>query len=265
MALAHCRACGGEASTEAACCPHCGVLASASQGLPSAKSPSPPSSLFRKPPATVRAGQETAVITRPSLDSTGVTRAAREAAIRQRLLWGGGALAISSILLVLARTVTMMVILAPLGLLCTAATGIGIMRAFQNRGLPYLPRTRRLHSVLLVVVVPFFFAVAVQVTPRTAADQQRLDASAAKRTLEEATSDETLIKNCQIQIIGGLQVPSSVSFPGSTKVFRWERQEGGYVIRGAVEAQNAFGARLRKVYECTADAGGQLVSGRILE
>ncbi len=267
MALAHCRACGGEVSTEAACCPHCGVLASASQGPPPAKSASPPSSLFRKPPspAAARTQQETTVVTPPTLGSTGVTRAARESAIRQRMLWGGGALAASSILLVLARTVTMMVVLVPLGLLCTAATGIGIVRAFQNRGLPYLPRTRRLHSVLLVVVVPFFFAVAFQVTPRTAADQCRLDEIAAKRALEEATSDETLTKNCQIQIIGGLQVPSSVSFPGSTKVFRWDRQEGGYVIRGAVEAQNAFGARLRRIYECTADSGGQLVSGRILE
>ena len=267
MALALCRACGGEVSTETGNCRRCGALASASQGPPSPKPASPPGSRFRKPPvpAAARAEPETTVIRRPSPASAGVTRAAREAAIRQRLLWGGGAVAASSILLVLAQTVTMMVVLVPLGLLCTAATGIGMVRALQNRGLPYLPRTRRLHSVLLVIVVPFFFAVAFQMTPRTAADQRRLDEIAAKRALEEATSDETLTKHCQIQIIGGLQVPSSVSFPGSTKVFRWDRQEGGYVIRGAVEAQNAFGARLRRVYECTADAGGQLVSGRILE
>ncbi len=159
----------------------------------------------------------------------------------------------------------MMVVLVPLSLLCTATMGIAMVRAFQNRGLPYLPRTRRLHSVLLLLAVPVFFALAFQATPRTAADQKRLDEIAVKRALEEATSDETLTKNCEIQIIGSLQVPSSVSFPGSTKVFRWDRPEGGYIVRGAVEAQNAFGARLRRLYECTADARGQLVSGRILE
>jgi hypothetical protein len=269
MALAQCWACGGEVSAEAKSCPGCRALVSARQGPPPARPAPPPSSLFRKPPlpGAARDQQQTAVITRPAPASTGATTAAREAAIRRWLLWGGGALALVSILFVLARTVTMMVVVVPLGILCLGAMGLGLVRGVVNRGLPYLPRTRRVHSLLLVVAAPFVFAFAAGIVPRNAAEQRELEegnkrAAAAQAEAERQSKATT---DCQTYILEHLQVPSSASLPGSPKVFRWDRQEGGYVIRGAVEAQNAFGARLRRIYECTADAGGQLVSGRILE
>ncbi len=269
MTLAQCPACGGEVSTETGNCRRCGAVASTSQGPPPAKPASPPGPRFRKPlpPTASKAEQESAVISRASLGSTGVTTATREAAIRQRLLWGGGALALVSVLFVLARAVTMMVVLVPLGILCLAAVGLGLVLGVMNRGLPYLPRTRRVHSLLLVVAAPFAFALAVGIVPKNAAEQHEFEESVKRAATAQAEADRQskATSDCQSYILEHLQVPSSASLPGSPKVFRWDRQEGGYVIRGAVEAQNAFGARLRRVYECTADAGGQLVSGRILE
>ncbi len=269
MAVAQCRACGGEVPAEATCCARCGALATASKGPPPAKSASPLSSRFRKPPlpAAARTEQETTVIRRPSSASTGVTRAACEAAIRQRLLWSGSVLALVSILFVLARNVTMMVVVVPLVILCLGAMGLGLVRGLLNRGLPYLPQTRRVHSLLLVVVAPVVLGVLGQIVPMTSAERRQSEEDARRAAAAQAETDRQskATSDCQSYILEHLQVPSSASLPGSPKVFRWDRQEGGYVIRGAVEAQNAFGARLRRVYECTADAGGQLVSGRILE
>jgi TRAP-type uncharacterized transport system substrate-binding protein len=41
--------------------------------------------------------------------------------------------------------------------------------------------------------------------------------------------------------------------------------DGGYLIRGSVDAQNAFGAMLRRNYLCAVNSCGQVVSGGVLE
>ena len=41
--------------------------------------------------------------------------------------------------------------------------------------------------------------------------------------------------------------------------------DGGYLIRGSVDAQNVFGAKLRRNYLCAVDSAGRAVNGGVLE
>jgi hypothetical protein len=237
------------------------------QNLPEAKATPPHGSVFRKSPPQVapRIEQQAIPSIAPALAPPRVTRAAREAMIRRRVLWGGGALAIVLILLGLARTISMWVVLAPLGVICLGVMGFSLVRALQNRGLPYLPKTRRVHSLLVVLVTPILFGLAFAVVPKTYQEQQRLEQMEredARRAAEKERRDQAH-NACQLYVLEHLQAPSSASFSHSAAIVPSE--DGGYLIRGSVDAQNAFGAKLRRNYLCAVDSAGRVVGGGVLE
>jgi hypothetical protein len=192
--------------------------------------------------------------------------------IRRRLLWGGGALALVLVLLGLARTVSMWVVLAPLGVICLGAMGLNLLRALQNQGLPYLPKTRRVHSLLVVLATPFLFALAFAIVPKTYQEQQRLeqmqreDARLKAEEAQQAAEKERrgqAHSACQLYVLEHLQAPSSAAFSHAAAIV--PSDDGGYLIRGSVDAQNAFGAKLRRNYLCAVDSAGRVVNGGVLE
>jgi hypothetical protein len=185
--------------------------------------------------------------------------------LRRRLLWGGSALAVVMILLGLARTVSMWVVLAPLGVICLGVMGLNLLRALQNRGLPYLPKTRRVHSLLVVLVTPILFGLAFGFVPKTYQEQRRLEQMEREEAQQKVEKERRFDAHiaCQVYIREHLQAPSSADFSHSAAIV--PRDKGGYLIRGSVDAQNAFGAKLRRQYECAVDGSGQVVNGKIVE
>jgi len=185
--------------------------------------------------------------------------------LRRRLLWAGGALAVVLILLGLARTISMWVVLAPLGLICLGVMGFSLVRALQNRGLPFLPKTRRVLRLRVVPCAPTLFGRAFAVVPKAYQEQQRLEEmerADARRTAEKERRDQAH-NACQLYVLEHLQAPSSAAFAHSVAIV--PNDDGGYLIRGSVDAQNAFGAKLRRNYLCAVDSAGRVVSGGVLE
>ena len=43
------------------------------------------------------------------------------------------------------------------------------------------------------------------------------------------------------------------------------QSEGGYLVGGFVDAQNAFGVKLRRNYVCSVDSAGRVITAGLLE
>ena len=67
----------------------------------------------------------------------------------------------------------------------------------------------------------------------------------------------------QLYVLQHLQAPSSAAFSHSAAIA--PSDDGGYLIRGSVDAQNAFGVKLRRNYLCAVDSAGRVMSGGVLE
>lgn len=270
MALTQCRACRREIPAETNACPHCGAQQSTGDMVASAALSAPGTSTFRRPPAPSShpagsaARARSAAAPQPTTQPR-PTKTAREAVARQRLLWGGSVGALVLLLLGLARTVSMWMVLAPLGILCLGAMGVGALRAIQNEGLPSLPKTRRVHSLLVVLVAPLLFAIALAIVPKTAEEQRRFDEFQRQEAQRQAEHERRLQAHaaCQVYVSERLKAPSSAEFSPSAAIV--PRDEGGYLIRGIVDAQNAFGTKLHRNYLCAVDPAGQVVSGTVVE
>lgn len=142
---------------------------------------------------------------------------------------------------------------------------IRALRAIQNEGPPGFPRTRRVHSLLVVLVAPLLFAIAVAIVPKTSEEQRQFDEFQRQEAQRQAEQERRLQAHaaCQVYVRERLKAPSSAEFSRSAAIA--PREEGGYLIRGSVEAQNAFGVKLRRNYLCAVDPAGQVVSGSVLE
>jgi hypothetical protein len=256
MALTLCETCQTPLLAGTQACPRCGVSISRGTATPSG------TSTFRKPSVLLSPRLGTTVPNPPSVTSG---QHVHEDTVRRRLLWGGAAIAGLSVLLILARTITMWMLLAPLGLLCLGALAVGLLRALQNQGLPSLPKTRRVHSLLLAVAAPLVFILAVAIVPKTAREQRQYDEFQRLEAQREADKEHRLQAQvgCEVYIRERLKAPSSADFSSSVAIA--PREEGGYVVRGSVDAQNAFGAKLRRIYVCAVDAAGGVVTGSLLE
>jgi len=174
VALPQCPVCGHSILTGVTRCSRCGNSPlPANQSTSQDLAPSEIGTFFRKPAAP----------TPPSPAPTRKTKAARDAVIRGRLLRGAAMLTSVFVLLALASLVSMWVLLAPLGIICLGAMGVGLLRAVQNRGLPYLPKTRRVHSVFLILIAPAIFILAFDLGPKTSEQRQYWDA--VKRRLND--------------------------------------------------------------------------------
>src|SRR5262249_49138258 len=225
--------------------------------------PSVTGSFFRRPPAPP---------TLPSPLPTYKAKTAQDAVVRRQLLWGVGALSVLLLLLALASLVSMWMFLVPLGVICLTAMVIGLSRALQNRGLPYLPKTRRVHSLLLILVAPLLFIVAFDRGPKTFEQQQiwneiklaneRAENESKLKKLEKDRRFDAQI-TCQIYLQNRLQAPSSATF--SRKSVIDPRSEGGYLVAGFVDAQNAFGVKLRRNYVCAVDSAGRVINAGLVE
>jgi len=147
----------------------------------------------------------------------------------------------------------------------TLETAPNAVLGLTNRTLPYLPRTWRVHSLLVVVIVPFVFAIAVHVIPKTTKEQREFDESRRRTPAAQADEErQSRVKlDCEVYVRQRLQVPSTADFSPSAKLS--SREDGGYLVRGWVEAQNAFGAKFRRQYDCAIDGSGQVISGRTVE
>ena len=219
----------------------------------------------------------------PSPLPTYKPKAAQDAANRRRLLWTAGTFTAILIILALASLVNMWVFLAPLGFMCLGAMAIGLLRAVQNRGVPYLPDTGRGHSVFLILIAPAIFILAFDLGPKTFAQRQywgavkqrleeiqqeqqaeeaRRRADQARRQAEENSRAKAQTR-CEVYILNRLKAPSSAVF--SPRAVIESRKEGGYLVGGFVEAQNMFGVMLRRNYVCELDAGGQVITADLLE
>lgn len=268
MALTRCPACQKEMPAETVACAHCGApqLAASMAGAAAPGSTRP--STFRRPPAapsrTAGSASPPAGTATPATQPR-LTKTAREAVARQRLLWGGSLAAVVLLLLGLARTVSMWMVLAPLGILCLGAMVVGALRGIQNKGLPSFPKTRRAHSLLVVLAAPFVFLVAFDLAPKTLEEQRHFDEMQRRAEQQRAEKDQRLHAHlaCQTYVTERLKAPSSAEFSRSAEIV--PRDEGGYLIRGSIEAQNAFGVKLRRNYLCAVDPAGQVVRGTVVE
>jgi hypothetical protein len=255
MALAPCRKCGKIISTDAAVCPTCGAPTRRLPDRPDV----PPVPLFRKPspqPVAVTRSPQPSEEAQPRPTPRPLSKAAREAVIRRRLVWGLGAIATLLVLLGLTRVAGSWVVLSPLALVCAVAVGLGLHTAIRGRRLPFFPQTRRAHGFLLALGAVLVWVAASQLVPQSLKEQQRL----AAEQQQEAERQRQLHAQaaCHIYIQARLKVPSTAEFSVFPVIV--PRDGGGYIVKGSVEAQNAFGAKLHREYVCAADA-----TGRVLE
>lgn len=268
MALTQCPACRKEIPAETVACAHCGaprlVASMAGAAAPDSTRPS----TFRRPAATpsraVGSGSPAVGAATPATEPR-QTKTARETVVRRRLLWGGSMAAAVLLLLGLARTVSMWMVLAPLGILCLGAMVIGALRAIQNEGLPSFPKTRRVHSLLMVLAAPLLFLTAFGLGPKTVEEQRQFDNLQQRAEQQRAETDRRLHAQvaCQTYVSERLKAPSTAEFSRSIEIA--PRDEGGYLVRGSVEAQNAFGVKLRRSYLCAVDPAGQVARGTLVE
>ena len=268
MALTQCRECRREVPAQMKACPHCGAQQLAASMADAVTPGAPAASTFRRPPVAPSRPAGSASPPpgpRPSATQSRLTKTAREALARQRLLWGGSLAAVVLLLLGLARTVSMWMVLAPFGILCLGAMVVGALRAIQSEGLPFFPRTRRVHSLLVVLAAPIVFLIAFDLAPKTIAEQRQFDEMQQRAEQQRAEKDQRLHAQiaCQTYVAERLKAPSSAEFSRSTEIV--PRDEGGYLVRGSVEAQNAFGVKLRRGYLCAVDPAGQVARGTVVE
>lgn len=268
MALTQCRECRREIPAQTNACPHCGAQQLAASMAGAVTPGAPAASTFRRPPAapsrTVSSASPPAGPPPPATQPR-LTKTAREAVARQRLLWGGSVAALVLLLLGLARTISMWMVLAPLGILCLGAMVVGALRAIQNEGLPSFPKTRRVHSLLVVLAAPLVFLTAFGLGPKTMEEQRQFDEMQQRAEQQRIEADRRRHAHlaCQIYVTERLKAPSSAEFSRSAEIV--PRDEGGYLIRGSIEAQNAFGVNLRRNYLCAVDPAGQVVRGTVVE
>lgn len=192
-------------------------------------------STFRRPPATPSRTAGSAARARPAATKPRLTTTAREAVARQRLIWIGGVAAVVFLLLGLARTVSMWMVLAPLGILCLGAMGVGALRAILNEGLPSFPKTRRVHSLIVVLAAPLLFMIAIAIVPKTGQEQRQFDKFQRLEVQRQADKEHRLQAQvaCQVYVSERLKAPSSADFSPSAAIV--PRDEGGYLVRGGVE------------------------------
>jgi len=263
MALTRCPACQKEMPAEINACPHCGAqkLAPSMAGTTTAAASGP--STFRRPSAP--RPSMTAAASKPAAPVALNAKSDCEAVTRQRLLWGGSLAAVVLLLLGLARSISMWMVLAPLGILCLGAMVVGALRAIQNEGLPSFPKTRRVHSLLVVLAAPLVFLTAFGLGPKTMEEQRQFNEMQQRAEQQRAEKDRRLHAQvaCQTYVAERLKAPSSAEFLRSTEIV--PRDEGGYLVRGSVEAQNAFGVKLRRSYLCAVDPAGQVARGTVVE
>jgi hypothetical protein len=263
MALTQCRECRREIPADTNACPHCGAQQPAASMATAKTAGFSAPSTFRRPPAPPPhpAGSATKLAAPLRLN----TKSEREAVARQRFIWIGSVAAVVLLLLGLARTVSMWMVLAPLGILCLGAMVVGTLRAIQNEGLPSFPKTRRGHSLLVVFAAPLVFLIAFDLAPKTLEEQRHFDDMQRRAEQQRAEKDRRLHAHiaCQTYVTERLKAPSSAEFSRSAEIV--PRDEGGYLIRGSIEAQNAFGVKLRRNYLCAVDPAGQVVRGTVVE
>jgi len=116
-----------------------------------------------------------------------------------------------------------------------------------------------------VLVSPLLFALAFGFVPKTYQEQQRLE-QMQREDAQQAAEKERRVQAhsaCQLYVLQHLQAPSSAAFSHSAAIV--PSDDGGYLIRGSVDAQNAFGAMLRRNYLCAVDSAGRVVNGGVLE
>jgi len=68
---------------------------------------------------------------------------------------------------------------------------------------------------------------------------------------------------CQVHIRARLKVPSTAKFSVFPVIVPGDA--GGYVVKGSVEAQNSFGAKLHREYVCAVDGRGRVLEAGLLE
>ena len=143
--------------------------------------------------------------------------------------------AVVFLLLGLARTVSMWMVLAPLGILCLGAMGVGALRAILNEGLPSFPKTRRVHSLIVVLAAPLLFMIAIAIVPKTGQEQRQFDKFQRLEVQRQADKEHRLQAQvaCQVYVSERLKAPSSADFSPSAAIV--PRDEGGYLVRGGVE------------------------------
>jgi hypothetical protein len=151
--------------------------------------------------------------------------------------------------------------LLPIGLACAVVGGLGCRTAILGRSLPFFSRSRRAHGILLALVAIVVWAVAYQVVPKTLEEKQQEEREAQDEAARKALIAVQVA--CEFYIKARLKVPSTARFADFPAIVR--NDDGSYVVKGEVDAQNAFGVMLRKPYICSVGPGGTVREGGLVE